>query len=40
MAQDFEGNRQQQESVEYLRTENRVLKEEFAKKRILTNDNP
>jgi hypothetical protein len=31
-------NRQQQESIDYLRTENRVLKEQFGKKRILLND--
>ena len=32
-------NRQQQEVIEYLRTENAVLQEEFGKKRILlTND--
>jgi hypothetical protein len=31
-------NRQQQEVIEYLRTENRVLKEKLGKKRILLND--
>jgi len=31
-------NRQQQEVIEYLRTENRVLREKFGKKRILLND--
>ncbi|TWU36496.1 hypothetical protein Q31b_47770 [Novipirellula aureliae] len=31
-------NRQQQEVIEYLRTENAVLKEKFAKKRILLTD--
>ena len=31
-------NRQQQEVIEYLRTENQVLKEKFGKKRILLND--
>ena len=31
-------NRQQQELIEYLRTENQVLKEKFGKKRILLND--
>ncbi len=31
-------NRQQQEVIEYLRTENVVLKEKFGKKRILLND--
>jgi hypothetical protein len=31
-------NRQQQEVIEYLRTENQVLKEKLAKKRILLND--
>jgi transposase InsO family protein len=31
-------NRQQQEVIEYLRTENQVLKEQFGKKRILLND--
>lgn len=31
-------NRQQQEAVEYLRTENQVLKELPGKKRILLND--
>lgn len=31
-------NRQQQEVVEYLRTENQVIKEKFGKKRILLND--
>jgi putative transposase len=32
-------NRQQQEVVEYLRTENQILKEKLAKKHILLNDN-
>ncbi len=32
-------NRQQQEVIEYLRTENAVLKEKLGKKRILLNDN-
>ena len=32
-------NRQQQEVIEYLRTENAVLKEKFGKKRILLNNN-
>ena len=31
-------NRQQQEAIEYLRTENQVLKEKLGKKRILLND--
>ena len=31
-------NRQQQEVIEYLRTENQVLKEKLGKKRILLND--
>jgi hypothetical protein len=31
-------NRQQQELIEYLRTENQVLKEKLGKKRILLND--
>ncbi|TWT81307.1 hypothetical protein CA13_27590 [Planctomycetes bacterium CA13] len=31
-------NRQQQEVIEYLRTENAVLKEQFGKKRILPTD--
>ena len=31
-------NRQQQEAINYLRTENRVLKEKFGKKRILLTD--
>ncbi len=31
-------NRQQQEVMEYLRTENAVLKEKFGKKRILLTD--
>jgi putative transposase len=31
-------NRQQQELIEYLRTENQVLKEKFGKKRVLLND--
>ena len=31
-------NRQQQEIIEYLRTENQVLKEKLGKKRILLND--
>ena len=31
-------NRQQQQVIEYLRTENRVLKEKFGNKRILLND--
>ena len=31
-------NRQQQESIEYLRTENQVLKEKLGKRRILPND--
>ena len=31
-------NRQQQQAIEYLRTENQVLKEKFGKKRILLND--
>ena len=31
-------NRQQQQVIEYLRTENRVLKEKFRNKRILLND--
>jgi len=31
-------NRQQQEVIEYLRTENAVLKERLGKKRILLND--
>ncbi len=31
-------NRQQQEVIEYLRTENAVLKEKLGKKRILLND--
>lgn len=31
-------NRQQQELIEYLRTENQVLKEKHGKKRILLND--
>jgi putative transposase len=31
-------NRQQQEVIEYLRTENQVLKETFGKKRILLSD--
>ena len=32
-------NRQQQEVIEYLRTENQVLKEKLGKRRILLNDN-
>ncbi len=32
-------HRQQQQAIEYLRTENQVLKEKFGKKRILLNDN-
>ena len=32
-------NRQQQEVIEYLRTENQVLKEKLGKKRIMLNDN-
>src|ERR1700722_14333611 len=31
-------NRQQQEVIEYLRTENQVFKEKFGKRRILLND--
>jgi hypothetical protein len=31
-------NRQQQDVIEYLRTENQVLKEKFGKKRILLSD--
>ncbi len=31
-------NRQQQEAIEYLRTENSVLKEKLGKKRILLTD--
>ena len=31
-------NRQQQEAIEYLRTENQVLKEKLGEKRILLND--
>ena len=31
-------NRQQQEVIDYLRTENKVLKEKLGKKRILLND--
>ncbi len=31
-------NRQQQEAIDYLRTENQVLKEKLSKKRILLND--
>ena len=31
-------NREQQESIEYLRTENQVLKEKSGKKRILLSD--
>src|SRR5437870_12964388 len=31
-------NREQQQRLEYLRTENQVLKEKFGKKRILLND--
>ncbi len=31
-------NRQQQEVIEYLRTENQVYKEKFGKKRILLDD--
>ena len=31
-------NRQQQEVIEYLRTENQVLKEKLGKKRVLLND--
>ena len=31
-------NRQQQEVIEYLRTENRILREKLGKKRILLND--
>jgi len=31
-------NRQQQEVIEYLRTENQVLKEKLGKRRILLND--
>ncbi|TWT84535.1 hypothetical protein CA13_60150 [Planctomycetes bacterium CA13] len=31
-------NRQQQDAIEYLRTENAVLKEQFGKKRILLTD--
>jgi len=31
-------NRQQQEVIEYLRTENRVLREKLGKKRILLSD--
>ena len=31
-------NREQQESIEYLRTENQVLKEKLGKKRILLSD--
>ena len=31
-------NREQQEVIEYLRTENQVLKEKLGKKRILLND--
>ena len=33
-------NRQQQEVIEYVRTENAVLKEKFCKKRILLTDRP
>ena len=32
-------NREQQEVIEYLRTENAVLKEKLGKQRILLNDN-
>ena len=32
-------NRQQQQAIEYLRTENQILKEKLGKKRILLNDN-
>ena len=32
-------HRQQQQAIEYLRTENQVLKEKIGKKRILLNDN-
>ena len=32
-------HRQQQEVIEYLRTENQVLKENLGKKRILLSDN-
>jgi hypothetical protein len=32
-------NRQQQEIIEYLRTENQILKEKFGKRRILPTDN-
>ena len=31
-------NRQQQEAIDYLRTENDILKEKLGKKRILFND--
>ena len=31
-------NRQQQEVIEYLRTENQILKEKLGKKRMLLND--
>jgi hypothetical protein len=31
-------NREQRDVIEYLRTENAVLKEKFGKKRILLND--
>jgi hypothetical protein len=31
-------NRQQQEAIEYLRTENQVLKEKFGKRRLLLTD--
>ena len=33
-------HRQQQEAIEYLRTENRVLRETHGPKRILLNDDP
>ena len=31
-------NRQQQDAISYLRTENRILREKFGHKRILLND--
>jgi hypothetical protein len=31
-------NRQQQEAIDYLRTENQILKESHGKRRILLND--
>ena len=31
-------NRQQQEAIEYLKTENRILRQKLGKKRVLLND--